>query len=74
MDWLRAAIPVVMILGLGVVVLVLIKSAKDGERAKVVLEAIETMKDRDQNGETDNLDLPAICRKLGGEWVSGQCE
>lgn len=72
---IRAALPVLMMIGAGIVVLTMIQSAKERERQKVVLETIETLKERDVvNGEVEALSLADLCKRLGGQWVSGSCQ
>ena len=71
----RAALPLVIMAIALFGTVYAFKSARDRERSRIVEETIDTLKERDKlDGEINALDLPDLCRKLGGQWVSGACE
>ena len=71
----RTALPLV-ILACGVLgTIYAFKTTRERERSRVIEETMETIKERDAiDGEINSLDLPDLCARLGGKWVSGTCE
>lgn len=51
------------------------QNGRQAERAAQLQESMELIKERSKtNVEIKNMDDPALCRAIGGQWVHDNCE